>query len=71
MTFSVGELVRPRPEWRQPQLWGGHPCGIPSGPVRAIVPWGASVVLYVGDDHRGFVAEVFEAEPQAVANPTR
>jgi hypothetical protein len=64
--FQVGDVVRPRPEWRAPHLWGGRPCGIPSGPVRAVVPWGAGVALYVGDDHRAFVADVFELVPAVV-----
>jgi hypothetical protein len=60
--FKVGDRVRPRSEWRAPQLWGGQPCGIPSGIVRAIVPWGDDGALYVGDDHRAFAAYVFELE---------
>ncbi len=59
MRFEVGDLVRPKPEWRD------TPNNVPSGRVRAIAPWGKDGALYVGDEPRAFVAYVFEKDDPA------
>jgi hypothetical protein len=59
--FKIGDLVEPRPEWRKPPF-----DFVPSGRVRAIAPWGASFVLYVGEDHRAFIDDVFLLAPAPV-----
>jgi hypothetical protein len=55
MKFSVGDRVRPKPEWI------GDPNNIPTGRIRAIAVWGRDGAFYVGDDDRAFAAYVFEA----------
>lgn len=54
--LRVGDRVRPRPEWRD------DANRVPSGRVRAVVPWGDCGVVYVEGDHRGFCAWVFEID---------
>jgi hypothetical protein len=54
--FKVGDLVRPRVEWRD------DPNNVPSGRVREIAPWGNEGALYVGDKRRAFAAYVFEVK---------
>ena len=52
--FAVGDMVRPRPEWRN------MPNNVPFGVVREVVAWGRDCALRVGDDARIFQAYVFE-----------
>lgn len=54
--FKVGDSVKPKPEWV------GDPNNIPSGAVRAIARFGTDGALYVGEDHRAFVGDVFEMQ---------
>jgi hypothetical protein len=54
--FKVGDMVRPRPEWR------GDPNDVPTGPVRRIELFGDDGALYVGDERRAFAGYVFELE---------
>ena len=59
MTFKVGDMVRPRSQWRD------DPNEVPSGRVRKIAPWGHDGALYVGDEQRAFAADVFEFDSEA------
>jgi hypothetical protein len=61
--FKVGDRVRPRPEWRD------DPNRIPSGVVRAVVPFGDDGALYVGAERRAFAGYVFEADPGDLMDP--
>lgn len=56
MTIRPGDTVKPRPEWADSQNL------IPSGKVRAVVPWGTTGAVYVEGDHRAFAADVFELD---------
>lgn len=49
--FKVGDLVRPKPEWRGV---------VPRGRVRKIETWGNDGVLHVGKERRAFAAYVFD-----------
>jgi hypothetical protein len=65
--FKIGDRMRPKPEWREAPAWTGRDPDnenpvVPSGVVRAIVPWGDCGALYVGEDHRAFAADVFELD---------
>ncbi len=65
MRFVVGDYVVPKAEWQ------GH-WPVPTGYVKNIGSWGGRPdgVLYVGDDPRPFIADVFEkATPPDDAPP--
>jgi hypothetical protein len=56
MKFTVGDMVRPRPEWRD------NPNRVPTGRVREVITWGDDQMYYVGDERRAFIADVFEKD---------
>lgn len=55
--FKTGDRVKPKSEWI------GDPNEIPTGAIREIASFGKDGAFYVGEDHRAFVADVFEAAP--------
>ena len=52
--FSVGDMVRPRSEWRADHN------NIPSGPIVQIEPWGDAGAIHVEGEPKLFAAYVFE-----------
>ena len=54
VSLKVGDLVRPRPEWRE------DPNRIPSGRIVRIEPWGDEGAVFVAGEQRAFAAFVFE-----------
>jgi hypothetical protein len=54
--FKIGDLVRPRPEWKN------DPNRIPTGTVRSIEVWGDGGAIYVEGEQRAFAGYVFEKQ---------
>ena len=52
--FQIGNLVEPKPEWKD------DPNRVPSGCVIAIAPWGDDGALYVEGERRAFAGYVFQ-----------
>ena len=52
--FSVGDMVRPRSEWR------ADPNNVPSGPIVQIEPWGGEGAIHIAGERRAFAGYVFE-----------
>lgn len=63
MTLRPGDTVQPSPAWAGSGL-------VPSGTVRAVVPWGGGQVVFVAGDHRGLVADVFAKTAACTAGTT-
>jgi hypothetical protein len=59
VSFKIGDMVRPRPEWH------GDPNEVPSGRVRKVEVFGEDGALYVGDERRAFAGYVFEVDINA------
>ena len=62
MKFKLGDLVRPKAEWRDVA---------PSGRIRKIEPWGDDGALYVGKARHAFAGYVFELASDRSAEKRR
>ena len=54
MTFRVGDLVEPRPEWAD------DPNKIPAGRIVRIEPFGKDGAIFVEGDPRAFASYVYD-----------